>query len=64
VSHAREWGHIHLDEILAILPKLKNERIVLMHTSVRYAPGYLREILAKRLPESEKDRVVLFPRSP
>lgn len=64
VSHAREWGHIHLDEIIEALPRLRNERIVLIHTSVRYAPGYLREILAKRLPESERERVIIFPRSP
>lgn len=62
VAHARRWGHIHLDEILEILPKLRNERIVLIHASVRYPSSYLRKILREKLPKDEQERVVLFPR--
>lgn len=62
VAHARKWGHLHLDELLAILPRLKNERIVLIHASVRYPTAVLLEILARRLPAAERERVVLFPR--
>jgi ribonuclease Z len=62
VSHAREWGHIHIDEILEALPRLQNEKIVLIHTSVRYSLGALEEILERRLPQAEKSRVMIFPR--
>jgi ribonuclease Z len=63
VEHARLWGHMHLDELLEILPRLRNERIVLIHASVRYTTARLREILAERLPSGERERVVLFPRA-
>ena len=62
VEHARRWGHLHFDELLVNLHKFKNERIVLIHSSIRYSKGYLEKILRERLPESEQARVVLFPR--
>jgi ribonuclease Z len=62
VEHARKWGHIHIDEILAALPRLQNERIVLIHASVRYSTPYLQEILSRRLPKQDQERVILFPR--
>jgi ribonuclease Z len=62
VEHARKWGHLHLDELLALLAKLQNERIVLIHTSARYTTKQLREILAERVPAEHRERVVLFPR--
>ena len=62
VAHARTWGHMHFDELLDLLPRLKNERIVLIHASVRYTTKTLLEILERRLPENERGRVVLFPR--
>jgi ribonuclease Z len=62
VANAREWGHIHMDELLPRLDELKCEKIVLIHTSVRYTTEYLKGILEKRLPEQHKHRVELFPR--
>ncbi|RYZ77436.1 MAG: hypothetical protein EOP05_01845 [Proteobacteria bacterium] len=62
VENAREWGHIHLEELLPRLEGLKNERIVLIHASARYSTKYLEEILDARLPEYLKGRVTLFPR--
>ncbi|TGL61385.1 MBL fold metallo-hydrolase [Leptospira sarikeiensis] len=60
VENAREWGHTHLDEILHHLPSFKNEKIVLIHFSKRYPPSYIRKVLSKRIPSSEKDRIHLF----
>lgn len=62
VENAREWGHIHLDEILPKLESLKCEKIVLIHASARYPTPYLNQILDARVPEHLKSRVVLFPR--
>lgn len=62
VEDARKWGHIHLDEIIELLPRLKNERIVLIHTSVRYSLEYLNGILDRRLSAADRERVVIFPR--
>jgi ribonuclease Z len=62
VAHAREWGHIHFEEFLEILPKLKNERIVLIHTSIRYSFNFLQDLLKRKLPVDDLNRVVIFPR--
>jgi ribonuclease Z len=62
VENAREWGHIHLDELIPRLEDLKCEKIVLIHASARYNSPYLKEILDARIPEHFKHRVDLFPR--
>jgi ribonuclease Z len=62
VENAREWGHIHLDELIPRLESLKCEKIVLIHASARYSTRYLKEILEARIPEHLKSRVDLFPR--
>lgn len=62
VKAARELGHLHFDEFLEILPRLHNEKIVLIHASARYSSSYLRDILKKRLSKSDQVRVDLFPR--
>jgi len=63
VEHARRWGHIHIEELLAILPQLQNEKIVLIHASVRYSTAFLQDVLDRRLSSEDKKRVVLFPRT-
>ncbi|XDD51207.1 MBL fold metallo-hydrolase [Leptospira sp. WS92.C1] len=60
VSQAREWGHIHLDEIIENISAFKNEKIVLIHFSKRYTIPYIREVLGKKIPEREKHRFHLF----
>lgn len=62
VERARHWGHTHIDELLEILPELQNEKIVLIHASVRYSSKMLLSILEQRLRPEDKERVVLFPR--
>lgn len=57
---AREWGHIHLDEVIELLPKLKAEKIVLMHVSSRYGDAEARSIIANKIPPEYADRVVFF----
>lgn len=62
VSVAREFGHIHFEEFLNVLPRLKNEKIVIIHTSARYSTAQLKEMLDRRLKSSDRERVELFPR--
>lgn len=61
VEHAREWGHLHLDELLPRLKDIAAEKIVIIHVSSRYPTDVAQAILKKRLPPEEHDRVVLFP---
>lgn len=62
VMEARRWGHLHLDELLEALPRLENERIVLIHASVRYSTAFLQAALDKRLRPEDRERVVVYPR--
>lgn len=61
IASAKEWGHIHLDELIPRLPSITSEKIVLIHSSARYAFEEAEAILRKRLPPHEQHRVVLFP---
>lgn len=61
VEHARQWGHLHLDELLPRLGEIESEKIVLIHVSSRYPTPVAQRILDRRLPAAEKERVVLFP---
>jgi ribonuclease Z len=60
IESARAWGHTHLDELLPRLSMIRSEKIVLIHSSARYSLDELHSILDKRLPEEEKERIVLF----
>jgi ribonuclease Z len=62
IENTRQWGHIHLDELLPLLPTIKSEKILLIHASARYSTAYLREIVDARVPEHFKHRIEIFPR--
>lgn len=58
-DRAREYAHIHLDDIAERATLFRNEAIVLTHFSLRYRPAEIREAL-DRLPETIADRVIPF----
>ncbi len=60
VQQARDWGHIHLDELIEVLPRIKSKNIILMHISSRYGDQEARQIIETRIPEEFKDRVYFF----
>jgi ribonuclease Z len=60
VARAREWGHIHLQEIAEHSSVFENERLVLIHFSQRYSFGEIRDLITKTLPKGLLDRVHLF----
>jgi len=51
VARAREWGHIHLDEVIAHAHLFENERIVLTHFSKRYTRRFIQHILGKKIQD-------------
>jgi len=57
VQRAREWGHIHLDEIVAHADEFENEQIILIHFSRRYSKQFVAQTLKKKLPQHLYDRV-------
>lgn len=60
VEKAREWGHIHLDEIVQNADSFKNEKIVLIHFSKRYSPKTIKELVYSKIPTSLKERIECF----
>lgn len=60
-EQCRKKGHVHLDELLTVAHRLENERIVLTHLSARYHPDYAARVVAERMPEGLRDRVMVLP---
>ena len=58
-DRAREYAHIHLDDLLARADLFRNEAIVLTHFSQRYRPDEIRDAL-RALPEALAGRVTAF----
>lgn len=61
VAHARDWGHLHLDELIARLDDIRSAKIVLIHLSSRYTTAEARSILDRRIPREHRDRIEIFP---
>ncbi|MEW5850040.1 MAG: MBL fold metallo-hydrolase [Myxococcota bacterium] len=60
VEDARRRAHIHLDEIVARADLFRNEHLVLMHFSQSHSPATVHATVRERVPESLRDRVVVF----
>jgi ribonuclease Z len=54
---AKVGKHLHLDHFVELLPKLKNEHIVLAHVSRRTGVRKARRLLAKRIPPEQMQRI-------
>jgi len=61
---SRKKGHTHLDHIVHALNELgdevKCEQIILTHFSMKYSEKYIRETIAKEIPEKFREKVVAF----
>jgi ribonuclease Z len=60
VADARAGCHIHLDELLPLAERFRNEALVLMHFSQLYTPREVPAILRKRLPAGLAQRTIAF----
>jgi ribonuclease Z len=58
-DRAREYAHIHLDDILERADLFENEAVVLTHFSQRYRPAEIRQALAA-IPAPLSERVIPF----
>ncbi|MEZ6068513.1 MAG: MBL fold metallo-hydrolase [Planctomycetaceae bacterium] len=55
-----KFGHCHLDDILDRADRFQNDLVILGHFSTRYHERQVRKAVEKRLPESLKDRILLW----
>ncbi len=62
IAAAREWGHIHLDEIIPHLHRFENEHVSLIHLSSRYPTDYANQVLDQKIPAKDRDKFSWFPR--
>lgn len=53
VAKAREWGHIHLDEVIENRALFQNEKIVLTHFSRRYTKRFIAQVLKRKIQDEE-----------
>jgi ribonuclease Z len=58
-DRAREYAHIHLDDVLARAHRFENEAVVLTHFSQRYTPADIRRAL-RAIPEPLSKRIMPF----
>ena len=58
-ARAKEYAHIHLDDILARADRFENEAVVLTHFSQRYGPEEIREAL-RAIPQPLAGRIRAF----
>jgi ribonuclease Z len=54
---AKHGRHLHLDQFVQLFPKLKNEKIVLIHVTRRTAVRRARNLLRKRLGDEAMQRI-------
>jgi ribonuclease Z len=59
-ERAEVGKHMHIDEFVTLLKKLKNRHILITHTTQRTPMREIRKILRKALPVEKYDKVVLF----
>ena len=61
IADAKQWGHIHLDEIIPRLADFQGEKLVLTHISSRYSPDEIQGFLDQKIPRAFRDKVSIFP---
>ncbi len=63
IEKARKWGHIHLDELVAQIEHLRQEKILLIHLSARHHPKDLWARLKEVCPKEAFARFAVLPRA-
>jgi len=59
-GRASAGKHMHIDDFTTLLKNLKNEHIVVTHTTLRTPMHEIRKILKNALPKDKYEKVILF----
>ncbi len=59
-GRAEAGRHMHIDDFTTLLKNLKNEHIVVTHTTLRTPMHEIRKILRNALPKDKYDRIILL----
>lgn len=60
VAAAREWGHIHFDELVPLLDMIESEKIVLIHASRRHSRHEIQKAILNQVSVEHQKRLLLF----
>jgi len=61
VEKAREWGHLHLEELIPRLNDLDCQKLGIMHLSRRYSAEIAHKIIFDRIPKAFHERIFIVP---
>ncbi|MCC7405433.1 MAG: MBL fold metallo-hydrolase [Bdellovibrionales bacterium] len=61
IANARDWGHVHLDELIPRLPHFAGEKILVTHLSSRYSVAECQRLLDERVPPPFRHKIEVFP---
>lgn len=64
VESARKWGHIHVDELIPLLQRLRCGHVVLIHPSTRYSAPEAKAWAQRKIPKEWWSRVSLLGQGP
>jgi ribonuclease BN (tRNA processing enzyme) len=59
-GRAEAGRHIHIDEFVGLLNKMRNEHIIITHTTQRTPMWEIRRILKEALPPEKYDKTILL----
>ena len=59
-GRAEAGKHMHIEEFTTLLKNMRNEHIVVTHTTLRTPMSEIRKILKKALPKDKYDRITLL----
>ncbi|TPV96800.1 MAG: MBL fold metallo-hydrolase [Myxococcales bacterium FL481] len=59
-ASTREWGHTHVDEMIACAERFEGDTLVLVHRSLRHSRADAERIVRERFPATIRDKVVVF----
>jgi ribonuclease BN (tRNA processing enzyme) len=59
-DRAHAGRHMHIDEFVKLITELKNQHIVVTHTTQRTPMSQIRRILKSEMPPERLDRIILL----
>jgi ribonuclease Z len=59
-TRAKAGKHMHVDELATLLKNLKNEHIIITHTTQRTPMSEIRKLLKKAMPKDKFDKIILL----
>jgi len=63
-TRAEAGKHMHIDELAKLLGDMKNEHIIITHTTLRTPMHEIRKMLEEAMPSELYEKIIVLPRHP